>query len=172
MRLSLSVNDLTRLTASVSGPGYLSAHLNIRERPNENDFSKSVHVSGIQTFESETVFLTWTEFDLKTGDAVLIRVLDDGEGDLPTDVRRSSESPQNLFTNPELASALLSLVADFESRLLQLVERSEKSESPDEHKKFTTAVGHVMSEFGDRFLYPIYRRHKELVPNGLKGELL
>jgi len=72
---------------------------------------------------------------------------------------KSSESPQNLFTNAELASALLSLVSDFESRLMQLVDRSEKTESPDEHKKFTT-VGSCFSELGDHFLYPVYRRHR------------
>jgi hypothetical protein len=35
-----------------------------------------------------------------------------------------------------------------------------------------TAVGRVVWELGDSLLYPIYRRHKELVPDELKGELL
>jgi len=45
-------------------------------------------------------------------------------------------------------------------------------EPADEHKKFTTAVGHLFYDFGQHVLCPVYRRHKELVPDELKGELL
>jgi hypothetical protein len=42
MRLSLSVNGSTRVIASLAVPGYLSAHLNMHDRPNESDYSKKV----------------------------------------------------------------------------------------------------------------------------------
>jgi hypothetical protein len=172
MRLSLNVNGRPRVIAAVNGPGYLSAHLNLHERPKDNDYSKSVRVAGTQTLETETVRFDWPKVDLHHGDIVELRLLDDGEGDAPSAVRRSSESPVTLFSHPELASELLSLVSEFEAHLMQLVDKSEKTESADEHKGFTNAVGHVLTELGDRFLYPIYRRHKELVPDELKGELL
>lgn len=53
-----------------------------------------------------------------------------------------------------------------------MVSKSEKVESADEHKKLTAAVSAVAHEMGTRLLYPVYRRHKDLVPKLLKGELL
>jgi hypothetical protein len=172
MRLALKVNGTSRAIAAVNGPGYLSAHLNMHDRPKENDNSKTLQISGIQTLETETMYFDWPKLDMQIGDAVEIRLLDDGEGDAPGAVRRSSESPRNLFSRPELANELLTLTSDFESRLMELVGKSERTESAEEHKRFTTAVGRVLSELGDSFLYPVYRRHKELVPDELKGELL
>jgi hypothetical protein len=172
MRISLTVNGNLCVTAAIYTPGYLSAHLNAHDRPNDNDYSKRIRISGIQTLATETVYSDWPEFDLQLGDTVELRLLNDGEADAPSAVRRSPDSPRNLFSRPELASELLSLVSDFESRLMQLVDKSKESESADEHKRFTTAVGHVVTELGDRFLFPVYRRHKELVPEALKGELL
>lgn len=172
MRLSLKVNGNPRVVASVNGPGYLSAHLNLHDRPKEGDYSRTVQIRGIQTMETETAYLDWQKLDLQVGDIVEIRLLEDGEGDTPSAVRRSSESPRNLFSRPDLAKELLALVSDFETHLMQLVDRSEKTESAQGHKTFTTAVGRVVTELGDAFLYPVYRRHKGLIPDELKGELL
>lgn len=55
---------------------------------------------------------------------------------------------------------------------MALLEKSEKIELPDEYKKFQRAVGNVLYEHGASLLYPIYRRHKQLIPESLKGELL
>ena len=55
---------------------------------------------------------------------------------------------------------------------MELVGKSEATESAEEHKTFTTAVGRVLCELGDSLLYPVYRRHKELAPMIFKGELL
>ncbi|HKT68854.1 MAG TPA: hypothetical protein VJP83_05420, partial [Terriglobales bacterium] len=79
--------------------------------------------------ETETAYIDWQKLDLQVGDTVEIRLLEDGEGDTPIAVRRSSESPRNLFSRPDLAKELLALVSDFEARLMQLVDRSEKTES-------------------------------------------
>ena len=64
MRISLNVNGIPRVIAAVNGPGYLSAHLNLHDRPKENDYSNVVRVAGIQTLETETVFLDWPQSDL------------------------------------------------------------------------------------------------------------
>ncbi len=172
MRLALKVNETPRVLAAVSGPGYLSAHLNLSDRPKDNDHSKVVRIVGFQTHETETVRLSWPEFDLQLGDTVELRLLDDGEGDAPSAVRRSSDSPENLFSHPEIAGEVLSAVSAFESRLMQVLDKSKNSEPADEHKRFALAVGHVLTQLGDSLLTPIYRRHRELVPEGLKGELL
>jgi hypothetical protein len=172
MRLSLTLNGTRRVVAAVDGPGYLSAHLNLHERPKDKDYSKTVRINGTQTLETETVRLNWPEFDLHIGDTVELRLLREGEGDAPSAVRKSSESPRNLFSHPELAIELLSVVSEFESHLMRLLEKSKTIESEDEHKRFSNAVGHVIWELGESLLYPVYRRHKELVPDELKGELL
>jgi hypothetical protein len=64
------------------------------------------------------------------------------------------------------------VVSDFESRLMQMLDKSKAIEVAEEHKRFALAVGYVLSQLGDSLLSPIYRRHKELVPEGLKGDLL
>jgi hypothetical protein len=172
MRLALTINETPRVLAAVSGPGYLSAHLNLSNRPKDNDYSRIVRIVGVQTLGTETVRLSWPEFDLQVGDTVGLRLLDDGEGDAPSAARRSSESPENLFSHPELASEVLSVVSGFESRLMQMLDKSKNTESADEHKRFALAVGHVLVQLGDSLLKPIYGRHKSLVPDELKGELL
>jgi hypothetical protein len=172
MRLALKVNETPRVLAAVSGPGYLSAHLNLSDRPKDNDYSRVVRIVGFQTLETETVRLSWPEFDLQPGDTVELHLLDEGDGDAPSAVRRSSEQPENLFSHPEVAREVLSAVSAFESRLMQLLDKSKNSEPADEHKRFALAVGYVLTQLGDSLLTPIYRRHKELVPEGLKGELL
>ena len=172
MRLSLSINGQRETVAAVRGPGYLSAHLNIAERPKENDHTKSVVIKGIQTLETETVFLAWPEHQLHVGDSLEMRLLDEGEGDTPTAIRRSSESPQNLFSNLENAKELLALLSEFENRLMQFMDKSKELEPAAEQKKVTLAVGRVLTEIGTNLLYPTYRRHRELVPEEMKGELL
>jgi hypothetical protein len=172
MRLSLKVNGISRFIASCDGPGFLGAHLNLHERPKENDYSKRIRVGGTQTLETETVRFDWPEIDLQIRDIVELQLLDDGEGDAPSAVRRSSELAGNLFSQQELAREVLSLVGEFEGRLMRLVNKSEKAEPAHEHKRFTNAVANVLVEIGNRLLYPIYRRHKNLVPDELKGELL
>src|SRR5205807_2432934 len=128
MRLSLKVNGIPRYTAAMSGPGFLSAHINLHDRPKENDFSKSIRVAGTQTLDTETVRMNWPTVELSTGDSIQVTILVDGKGDAPTRVERSSESPRNLFSQPELAKELLTAVSDFESRLMQLVDESQTTE--------------------------------------------
>jgi hypothetical protein len=172
MRLSLKVNGSPRVVAAVDGPGYLSAHLNLCERPKNSDLSKTIRLVGIRTLETETVRFEWTQFGLQVGDTAELSLLNDGTGDPPSTIRRSSESPQNLFSHPELARDVLSVVSDFESRLMQMLDKSKTIESAEEHKRFALAVVNVVAQLGDSLLSPIYRRHRELVPDELKGELL
>jgi hypothetical protein len=172
MRLSLTLNGSPRVIAAVSGPGYLSAHLNLCDRPKDNENSKSVRIAGTQTLETETVRFHWPEFELHVGDTVELRLLNDGEGDPPSAVRRSSESPHHLFSNAELAKEMFQMVTEFNSRLMQLLSQSEQREPSEEHRKIERAVGAVLYEHGAHLLYPIFRRHKELIPDELKGELL
>ena len=172
MRLSMAVNGGNPIIASLPGPGYLSAHLNMSDRPKDNERKKTVRLDGTETGETETVHLKWPSVELKVGDVVELRILPDGEGNEPSEIRRSSKSPYNLFSNAELAKELLQAVSEFEERLSELLEKSKELEPADEHKKFTHAWGSVVWELGQNLLQPVYRRHNELIPEAMKGELL
>jgi len=49
MRLSMAVNNGNPMIASVAGPGYLNAHLNMSDRPKDNEDKKSVRLDGMET---------------------------------------------------------------------------------------------------------------------------
>src|SRR5690349_20685109 len=136
LRLYLDINGRTRVVAAVNGPGYLTARINMRELPKDNDYAKTVQISGTQTLETETVRIDWPSFQLQIGDKLECQLLPDGDGDPPSAVRRSSESPSNLFSNIDLAKELLQLVGDFESRLMKLVDKSKETETSEEHERF------------------------------------
>jgi len=172
MRLSMSVNAEAPVVASVPDAGYLSVHLNMSHRPKDGDFGRSVQIAGIETGETETIHSEWPTRDLKIGDVVELRILSDGVGGVPCKRRATSDHPSNLISNPALAKELLHEVSTFQSRIWQLVSKSEQGEPPDEHKKLATAVGHVIYQIGQHLLHPVFRRHKELIPDELKGELL
>lgn len=172
MRLSMTVNGSNPVVASLPRPGYLSAHLNLSDRPKENERQKTIRFAGIETGETDTLHLKWPGIDLEVGDVVELRVLPDGEGNEPSEIRSSSESPYNLFSSPELARELLQAVSEFEGRLHEIAERSKQLEPADEYKKFGRALASVAWELGQNLLYPVYRRHKELVPEDLKNEIL
>jgi hypothetical protein len=168
----MAVNGGNPVVASLPHPGYLSAHLNMSHRPEDAERKTTIRLAGNETRETETVHLKWPSIQLKVGDVIELRVLPDGEGDEPSEVRSSSKSPYNLFSNAELAKELVQAVSEFEERLSKLLEKSKELEPADEHKKFTLASGSAVWELGQNLLHPVYRRHKELIPEALKGELL
>ncbi|PYV36445.1 MAG: hypothetical protein DMG06_30685 [Acidobacteria bacterium] len=173
MRIAATINGTTKYIASLQGAGYLSAHLNLSDRPKDNKTSSVLRVEGFDTNSpTETVSVKWPEISLRLGDVVQLQVLEDGPADPPTVQRRSSESPSNLFGDADLAKELLSLCDDFEKRLLELMEKSGRIEPPDEHQKFKRAVGNIIVDLGEHLLSPVYRRHPDLVPEAMRGELL
>lgn len=172
MRLSLSLNGSSKYTASQPGPGFLSAHVNLHNRPKDDDHSGRVRIAGTITEETETTRLDWRSYDLTVGDVVELRVLPDGPGDPPVETQKSSEAPTNLLSNVDFAKEVLATVSEIDGRLMKLLEKAEKVEPSDEYKKFGREVGNVIYELGEHLLYPIFRRHKELIPADMKGELL
>ena len=172
MRLELRVNDIVRYMAAAAAPGYLSAHVNLSEQPKNGESARTVRLHAIQLAETETTSLHWPQVSLEVGDTVKISVLEDGKSDEPTRVRRSSELPSNLFSKTELAKELTEVVSNFDKQLMALLEKAKEVEPSDEYTKIRDAIGAVACETGERLLYPIYRRHKELIPEAVKGELL
>ena len=55
--------------------------------------------------------MKWPVIELQIGDVVEIRVLPEGDGDTPSEIRKSSDAPSNLFSDGSLAKELLNSVA-------------------------------------------------------------
>ena len=172
MRLAVVVNGVSQFIASLPAQGYLNAHLNMQDRPKEELSTPVLRVAGIDTSqETQNEHLEWGPISLAVGDVVQVQVLAEGDGDPPSRRSKSSESPTNLLSRPELAAEVVTLIADFDKRLVDLVNKVKEKESAEESEKFLHAAGHVIHSHG-ALLYPIFRRHKELIPEELKGELL
>lgn len=173
MRIAVVLNGTAQHVAAIEGAGYLSAHLNLADRPKDGEVKRVLRVEGFDTNSAtETVSLKWPELALSLGDVVQLQVLDEGPGEEPASRRSTTESPLNLFSDETLARELLSLCEDFERRLFQLMEKAERIEPPEEHKKLKRAIGNIIVDLGEHFLSPVYRRHPSLIPDAMRGELL
>ena len=172
MRLSLAVNGKTRSIALLQGPGFLNAHINMSDRPKEHERANQARIHASQTLETQTISMHWPTVELHVGDTVEIRILADGDGDAPSEIRKLSESPSNLLSDSGLAKELLGVVSEFEKQIAAFLEKSEKIEPAEEYRKVKLAAAHVMAEVGERLLFPVFRRHKQLIPEEIKGELL
>jgi hypothetical protein len=173
VRLEAKLNGTAKFVAQILGAGFLSAHLNLSDRPKDSSKRSVLRVEGFDTNSpTETVSIKWPEIPLALGDTVQLQLLEDGPADPPAISRRMSESPLNLFADAVLSKELLSIVGDFERRLFELMEKSAALEPADDHSKFKRAVGHILADLGEHLLSPVYRRHPELVPEAMRGELL
>lgn len=87
MRLSLAVNGTTRSVAWLQGPGFLSAHVNLSDRPKDSERSNEARIHASHTLETETVSMDWPTVELHVGDTVEIQILPEGDGDVPRKIR-------------------------------------------------------------------------------------
>ena len=92
-----------------------------------------------------------------------LQVLAEEPEDLTEDVN-ADEPVTHLLTDKDTARELLRAVNVFEARLAQLVRRAEEREPPEEYANFKRAAGQAFSDLGERLLFPLYRRHRELTP--------
>ena len=142
------------------------------DRPKENEHRRTVRAVGIETRETETIYMKWPQLDLQVGDIVEVQILPEGEEDAPKERKASSEAPFNLLASMGLAKEVVDAISEFEKNLMQLLGKAKETEPAEDSRKFERACGSVAFELGENLLYPIYRRHKELIPENLKGELL
>src|SRR6266516_3713868 len=54
---------------------------------------------------------------------------------------------------------------------MQLLSKSERIESSEEHRRMKLTIGVVLYELGEYLLYPIFCRHKNLIPEEMKAAL-
>ena len=172
MLLELAVNNGPAIRASLNGKGWLSAHLNVSIGIEERDTSTISLDSIDESGEPNTVHSTWNAGNLSVGDKVEIRLLSDGEGDAPTKVRRSAESPHNLFSNVEQARLLLSAISAIDAELMSVMQRARGAEPAHEFERIGKAVGAVAYELDRSLITPTLRRHPELLEEAKQKNLV
>jgi hypothetical protein len=173
MRIAVTLNGSAKHVAAIAGAGFLSAHLNLADRPKDGHVKRVLRVEGFDTnSDTETVSVKWPEIVLSPGDVVQLQVSDEGPADDPVSRRSTTESPANLFSNEELAREVPSRCEEFERHLFELMKKAENIETTEEHLKFKRAIGNVVTDLGDHLLRPVWRRHPNLVPDSMRGELL
>jgi len=172
MRLSLTINDGKPIQASLKSVGHLSAHLNLTKEPEKEQMAGRVWLHAIdESAEPNSVSSEWEGGTVSVGDKVEIQVLPDGDADAPTEIRRSSESPKNLFSNVEQARMLLSAISACDKELLGIIERARESESPD-FQKVARAVGGIIYDLDRYLISPTLRRHPELFVEAKEMKLI
>jgi hypothetical protein len=113
--------------------------------------------------EPNSVHSVWDIGKLSVGDKAEIHVVADGEADPPTEVKRSAESPSNLFSNVDEARRLLKAISACDKELHAVLERSRTVEPEDEFMRVTRAIGGVLAEIDRLLIQPTLRRHPELL---------
>lgn len=94
---------------------------------------------------------------LSVGDKIEIKVLEDGESDPPNTVSRTSDSPNNLFSDVEQARLLLAAIKVCDRALWEVAERARGVEPEDELHKIVFAVGSVFREIDQQLISPTIR---------------
>lgn len=173
MRIGLTLNSQEQYVASMPSEGFLSAHLNLSNRPKSGEAKRKIRIVGHDTSSAtENVSIFWPDIELALGDVVELTVLEDGIGSPPSSTRRSSQDRGNLFASNDLAAEALAIGHEFEKKILLLLQKAETVETGEEAKKIRLATGHLIAALGEHLYAPIWRRHSNLVPPEMRGELL
>jgi len=164
MRLSLAVNDRPVARASLLANGWLGAHVSLSQGMESDEPTNRVWLRSTDTSdEPNTEHSMWDAVALNVGDKIEIEVLPDGESDPPSTVSRTSDSPNNLFSDVEQARLLLEAIKTCDIALWGIAERARGAEPEDELQKIVLAVGSVITEIDQQLISPTLRRHPELL---------
>jgi hypothetical protein len=171
MRLQVSVNNNAPVRASLD-QGWLSVHLNLSSDDADRDSSKLRIVAIDKSQEPNSIISTWELGTLSIGDAAQIQVLNDGEADPPSEVKRTAESPNNLFADIAGARELLTAISVCDRELNAVLRRSQTAEPEDEFKKLALGIGAVFAELDRKLIQPTLRRHPELLVDAKEKGLI
>jgi hypothetical protein len=162
MRLSLAVNGHHKVLASLNAKGWLNAHVNVSHEV-ESSSDNRVWLHAIDTSnEPNTTHSYWGDLPIGFGDKVEIEILGDGESDTPIKISRTTDNPNNLFSNAAQARQLLDSVKSCDLALHGILDRAKDAEPEEEYKKLALAVGSVLVELDRQLLSPTLRRHPDL----------
>ena len=129
MRLSLSVNDHPIVRASLVANGWLGAHVSLSQGMESDEPTNRVWLRSTDTSdEPNTEHSMWDAVALTVGDKIEIEVLPDGESDPPNTTTRTSDSPNNLFSDVEQARLLLAAIKTCDRALWEVAERAKGAE--------------------------------------------
>jgi hypothetical protein len=172
MRLQVSINNGVPVRASLQAQGWLSVHLNLSSHDRDGG-SGRLSVQAIDNSDGpNSTVSTWELGSMSIGDTTQIQILNDGAADPPTEVRRTSDSPNNLFANVDLARELLTAISICDKELSRVLERSRSTEPKDEFEKIVSAMGSIIVDLDLRLIQPTLRRHPELTAEARERKLI
>jgi hypothetical protein len=164
MRLSLSVNGRQIAKAGLRVKGWLSAHVTLSHDIESDEPPNSVWLNAADISEDpNTIHSDWDAVPLSVGDRVEIEILPDGESDSPKSIRRTSDSPRNLFSDVEQARSLLAAIKTCDGALMGVLDRAKHTEPPEEFQKIALAIGGIIAELDRQLISPTLRRHPTLL---------
>jgi hypothetical protein len=164
MRLSLAVNGRHVVKAALCVKGWLSAHVTLSHDIESEESPNSVWLNAADiSHDPNTIHSAWDAIPLSVGDRVEIDILPDGESDSPTTIRRTSDSPKNLFSEAGQARSLLAAVKTCDEALMGVLDRAKAVEPPDEFHKIALAIGDIIAELDRQLISPTLRRHPTLL---------
>ena len=164
MRLSLAVNDRPIARASLVAKGWLGAHVSLSQGVESDEPTNRVWLNSMDTSDDpNTEHSMWDPVALTVGDTIEIKVLPDGESDPPNETSRTSDNPNNLFSDVDQARQLFTAIQTCDRALWEVVERARGAEPEEEFRRVALAIVSVISEIDRQLISPTLRRHPELL---------
>lgn len=164
MRLSLTVNERPIARASLVANGWLGAHVSLSQGVEPVESANRVWLNSMDTSDDpNTEHSMWNAVTLNVGDKIEIEVLPDGESDPPNETSRTSDNPNNLFSDVDQARLLFTAIQTCDRALWEVVERARGVEPEEEFRRVMIAIGSVLTEIDRQLISPTLRRHPDLL---------
>ena len=113
--------------------------------------------------EPNTTHSMWGGTPLVVGDKVEIEVLPDGDSDPPDEVSRTTDNPNNLFSDNGQARLIFASIQACDKALSEVLERAKDVEPEEEFRKLSLAIGSIAVELDRQLISPTLRRHPDLL---------
>lgn len=173
MKIRASINRENRVVAEVDGKGLLGAHLTLDDKQGSGAPVVTLRVKGFDTSDPrETRYLKWPDMSLEPGDQVELEVMPTADADAPTEVLSSLKDRSRIDASMEQADAILEMTSACTRKLEDALATLKPEMEEEAYKQLAFGVGSVLLELYTSIAQPIYRKHPDKVPEGLKDQPL
>jgi hypothetical protein len=158
MQLTLRVNNGSAVTGAVGTKGILSAGVTVLVPADGKEIDAK---ASIRAFEGDSS--AWKIDNLSVGDKIEIEILPGTDADPPSETRRGCEEPMWLFSDPVQARNALAAIRICNEQLQGVLRAAGGAEPHDEAIKVQRAIAWLVQNLGAHLIYPIVRRHPDLL---------
>ena len=158
MQLTLRVNGERAIKGAVVRKGILSAGVMIIVPADGKEITAKASIRAFDGDSSE-----WRVENLSVGDKIEIEIVPGTEADPPTETKQSSKEPMLLFSEPDQARNALAAAHICNEQLQGILRAAGQTEPHDEAVKVQRAIAWLVQNLGAHLIYPIVRRHPDLL---------